>query len=149
MKTERADRFSENVERYRLALLEYARKCDWEKFKAKAGNLFDYVEVVEASEIENRFFRIFTSVLGVLVAIVAAIVNMDTSIHPELYQLRYSITVLAIAGSCFELYSYMTFRSFMIAKTIYRKKRRERFVKFIERDFRRIAFSQQLEQQAA
>jgi hypothetical protein len=98
MNKELADRFNDNVERYRLALLDYARKCDWETFKAKAGNLFDYVEVVEVSEIERRFFRIFKSVLVVLVAVIAAIVNMDPSIHPNLDQLRYSFTVLAVAG---------------------------------------------------
>ncbi len=149
MTRELAYRFNENVERYRLALLDLACRCDWDRFKAKAGNLFEYVEIVEASEIENRFFRIFKSVLVVLVAVIGAIVNMDTSLHPEYIQLRYSITVLAVAGTCFELYSYMTFRSFMIAKTIYRKKRKERFVRSIERDFREIAFIQQEEQRAA
>ena len=150
MKKELADRFNNNVERYRLALLDNARKCDWEKFKVKAGNLFDYCEVVEVSEIERRFFRIFSSVLVVVAAVIAAIANIDTSVHPDLHQVRYSITVLAVAGICFELYSYMTFRSFMIAKSIYRKKRKERFVKGIEQDFRQMAFNGQLgEQQAA
>ncbi len=149
MKKELADRFNENVERYRLTLLDYARRCDWDRFKTKAGNLFDYVEVVEVSEIERRFSRIFKSVLVVLVAVIAAIVNMDTSLHPDLERVRYSITVLAVAGTCFELYTYMTFRSFMITKSIYRKKRKERFIKGIERDFREIAFSYEQEQRQA
>ncbi len=150
MQKELADRFNDNVERYRLALLEHASKREWDRFKTKAGNLFDYVEVVEVSEIERRFFRIFKSVLIVLVAVFGAIANMNTAVHPDLQQVRYSITVLAIAGICFEVYSYMTFRSFMIAKSLYRKKRKERFVRGIERDFREIAFdSRQVERQAA
>ncbi len=152
MKKEFADRFSDNVERFRLALLDYARKHDWEKFKARAGNLFDYVEVVEVSEIERRFFRIFKSVLVVLVAAIAGIMNMDPVVHPGLDQLRYSFTVLAVAGISFEVYSYMTFRSFMIAKSLYRKKRKERFIRGIERDFREMVFSnnnQEEQRQAA
>jgi hypothetical protein len=150
MEKKLADRFNDNVERYRLMLLDHARTREWEKFKIKAGNLFDYVEVVEVSEIERKFFRIFSSVLVVLVAVIAAIVNMDTTINPDLQQVRYSITVLAVAGICFELYSYMTFRSFMMAKSIYRKKRKERFIRGIEKDFRELAFSaRQSEPQAA
>jgi hypothetical protein len=150
MKKDFADRFSDNVERYRRALLDYARRRDWETFKASAGNLFDYVEVVEVSEIERRFFRIFKSVLVVLVAVILAVVNMDTSIHPDLHQLRYSITVLGVAGICFELYSYMSFRSYMITKSIYRKHRKDRFIRGIEKDFREIvSISREHEQQAA
>ncbi len=150
MKKELAERFNENVERYRQALLEHARKCDWDRFKTKAGNLFDYVEIVEGSEIERRFLAIFKSVLVVLVAVIAAIVNMGTSVDPDLQQVRYSITVLAVAGTCFELYAYMTFRSVMIAKSIHRKTRKDRFIRGIEQDFREIAFSvQQEDRQAA
>lgn len=149
MKKELADRFNDNVERYRLALLDNARKSDWDRFKVKAGNLFDYVEVVEVAEIERRFFRIFKSVLVVLIAVIAAIVNMDTAIHPDLEHVRYSITVLAVAGICFEFYTYMTFRSFMIAKSIYKQKRKERFIRGIEQDFREIAFSEPRREQQA
>ena len=84
MEKELADMFSQVVERYRLALLHHARGCDWETFKTKAGSLFDYVEKIEMSEIESRFFRIFKSILAVLVAVVLAIANMDVSIHPDL-----------------------------------------------------------------
>jgi hypothetical protein len=149
MKKEFADSFNENVERYRMALLDHARKCDWDRFTAKAGNLFDYVEVVEVSEIERRFFRVFKSVLVVLVAVIAAIANMDPSVHPDLGQVRYSITVLAVAGTCFELYTYLTFRSFMITKSISRNKRKERFVRGIEWDFRQIDFSNQRQERQA
>lgn len=150
MQKELADRFNDNVERYRRILWDLADKSDWEKFRARAGNLFDYVEVVEVSEIERRFFRIFKSVLVVLVAVFIAIVNMDTAANPQLQHMRYSISVLAVAGICFEFYSYMTFRSFMIAKTLYRKKRKDRFIWGIQQDFREMAFSsRQQEKQAA
>jgi hypothetical protein len=138
MKKEFADRFNEEIERYRQALLYYARKCDWEKFKMKAGNLFDYVEGVELSETERRFFRIFKSVLVVLVAVVIALMNMDWTIIPGLERVRFSIIVLAIAGSCFEFYFFLNFRTYKDAKATYYQKRKDRFIRNIERDFRNM-----------
>lgn len=138
MKKEIADRFNEEVERYRRALLHYARTRDWDTFKKKAGNLFDYVEWIESSELENRFFRIFKSILVVLVAVVIAIVNMDVTVNPDLQRLRNSIILLAIAGSCFELYFYLDFRMYMDVKTTYYRKRRDTFIRNIEKDFREI-----------
>jgi hypothetical protein len=138
MKRDFADRFNEEVERYRQALLFYARKCDWETFKMKAGNLFDYVEWVELSETERRFFRIFKAILVVLVAVVIAIMNMDWTINPELQRIRFSIVLLAIAGSCFELYFFLNFRTYMEVKTTCYQKRKDRFIRNIENDFRKM-----------
>lgn len=136
MKKEFADRFSEEVERYRRALLQYARKCDWDTFKMKAGNLFDYVEVIELSETERRFFRIFKSILALLIGVVIAILNMDVTVHPDLARMKFSIILLALAGSCFELYFFLGFRKYMDVKTTYYKKRKDRFIRNIEKDFR-------------
>lgn len=138
MEKELADMFSQVVERYRLALLQHARRCDWETFKAKAGGLFDYVERIEMSEIESRFFRIFKSILAVLVAVALAIANMDASLHPDLGRVKYTIIVLAAAGSCFELWFFLNFRMYMIGKTIYYKKRKDRFIRNIEKDFKEM-----------
>ncbi len=138
MKKELAERFNEEVERYRRSLLQYARKCDWDKFKIKAGSLFDYVEVVEVSEVERRFFRIFRSVLVVLAAVVVAIANMNTGINPELLRIKYTIITLAIAGFCFELFFFLDFRMFMQSKSAYYKTRKDRFIRNIERDFRQM-----------
>ncbi len=136
MEKELAEKFNDVVERYRQALLHYARQCDWDMFKTKAGSLFDYVEVIELSEIERRFFRVFKSVLVVLVLAVAAIVNMDITVRPDLQRLRYTVIVLGIAGSCFEVYFFLTFRWFMVAKSLYHKKRKDRFIRNMEKDFR-------------
>lgn len=143
MKKELADRFSDEVERHRRALLYCARKCDWEAFKAKAGSLFDYVERIEISEIENRFFRIFKSILVVLAAVAAAVMSMDVSIHPNLNQVRYSIIVLGIAGSCFEFYFFLGYKKFMEAKSTYYDERKDRFIKGMEKDFREMTMTRQ------
>jgi hypothetical protein len=138
MKKELAERFNSEIERYRQTLLHHARSCDWDTFKMKAGNLFDYVERVELSEIENRFFKTFRAILLVLVVVVIAIINMDVSIHPDLQRLKYTILWLAIAGSCFELYFFLNFRRYMEIKITYYKKRKDRFIMNIEKDFRKI-----------
>ena len=54
-----ADTFNGEVEAYRRALIYFARKCDWVEFKARAGRLFDYLELVEAVVRERKFFRVF------------------------------------------------------------------------------------------
>lgn len=141
MEKELGERFNDEVERYRRALLYYARKCDWETFKTRAGSLFDYVEVIELSEIERKFFRIFRAVLVMLVAVLVAIANIDVSIHPALLRIRYTVIVLAVAGSCFELYFFLNFRMFMEAKSTLYKKRKDRFIRNIEQDFRGIITS--------
>jgi len=47
MDHEFAHRINEEIERYRNALLHYAKQCEWESFKSKAGALFDYLEKIE------------------------------------------------------------------------------------------------------
>lgn len=143
MKKELADKFNEEIERYRRALLQYARKCDWDTFKIKAGSLFDYVEWVEVSEIESRFFKIFKSILFVLVVILIAIVNMDVTINPDLQRLKFTVILAAIAGSCFELYFFIDFRMYMDVKTSYYKQRKDRFIRSIEKDFREISLDEE------
>lgn len=138
MKKEFAERFNTEVERYRRLLLHCARTCQWETFKMKAGNLFDYVERVERSETERRFSRIFSSVLAVLVAVVIAIINMDGSISPELQRVKFTIVMLAVVGSCFELYFFLNYKTYMEAKSTFYNKRKDRFIRNIERDFREI-----------
>jgi len=64
MKRELNERFNYEVDRYRKALLFYAKQCQWDTFKANAGRLFDYVESIEMSEIERRFFNISKIIVG-------------------------------------------------------------------------------------
>ncbi|HTP03547.1 MAG TPA: hypothetical protein VMM54_00140, partial [Nitrospirota bacterium] len=63
MDLEFAHRINEEIERYRNALLHHAKQCEWESFKSKAGALFDYLEKIELSEIQRKFFRMFKIIL--------------------------------------------------------------------------------------
>lgn len=128
--------FNEEVERYRRTLLSLARKCDWDAFKVQAGRLFDYVESIEMTEVERRFMRIFKIIMVILFIVLAFVWTMNPEMFPELARHKKGIVLMALAGGCFELYYYLSFRMFMEQKTKCYNKRRERFIRNIEQDFR-------------
>ncbi len=136
MKKELAERFNEEVDSYRNALLNCARKRDWETFKDKAGRLFDYVESIEFQELERRFFTIFSSILALLVLAVIALLSVDFQVHQELLRLKGAFILFALAASSFELYFFVNYRMYAEIKTTNYKKRRDHFIKNIEQDFR-------------
>ena len=128
--------FNQDVENYRKALIYHARISDWETFKAKAGRLFDYVEAIEYSELERRFFMNFNVILVVLIVVVVALFNIDFGVTPELMRLKNAFVLVGLGMSSFELYFYIDYRIYMRVKTVYYAERRERFIRNIESDFR-------------
>ena len=140
MKKELFESFNAEVERYRKALLFYAKKSEWDTFKTKAGSLFDYIESIEISETERRFFRLFRAVFACLAIVVLVIYRIDFQASAELLRLKTPALLFAASIGCFELYFYLNFRLYMESKTKYYRKRRERFIVNIESDFREIAF---------
>ena len=136
MKKSMHHKFNEEINRYKNSLLFYARKCDWDTFKVNAGRLFDYVESYEMSAIEQEFFRISKIIVLVLLLAVVLIFKLNPGIFPEAERLKEIMTLFAIAGCCFEVYFFFNFRKYMQGKTYYYKKRREKFIRNIERDFR-------------
>jgi len=139
MKSDMHRKFNDEITRYKNSLLFYARKCDWERFKINAGRLFDYVESIEMSEIERRFFNISKVVVIILCLAVAVIFKLNPGIIPEAERVKELLTLSAIAGCCFEVYFFFNFRKYMQGKTVYYKKRRERFIRNIENDFRNVS----------
>lgn len=140
MDNELYKRFNEEVNRYKNSLLFYAKKCEWETFKVNAGRLFDYVESIETSVIEKKFIRITKMILAVLFFIVVLIFKMNPDMYPELARVKELMILMAIAGCCFEVYFFYNFRTYMRSKTVFYKKRRERFIRDIERDFKHMTF---------
>jgi len=147
MKRQLAERFNQEVENHRKALLYYARKCDWETFEAKAGRLFDYVESIEFMELERRFFTVFNLILGVLILAIIGLLTVDFEVHRELFKFKNSFVMTTLAVSSFELYFFIDYRLYVGVKTRYYKKRRENFIRNIEKDFR--GFTVQKERSAA
>jgi hypothetical protein len=136
MKRRLEKQFNHDVENYRKALLYHARTSDWETFKAKAGRMFDYVEAIEYSELERRFFKNFNAILVVLIVMVVSLFNIDFAVTPELMRLKNAFVLVGLGMSSFELYFYVDYRIYMRVKTVHYSERRERFIKNIESDFR-------------
>jgi hypothetical protein len=133
-----ANRINEEIEQYKNALLHYAKQCEWEHFKSKAGALFDYLEAIELSEIQRKFFRMFILILFVRVIIIVIILKMNGEAYHSLLRFKDSMVIMAIAGSWFELYFFLNFRLYVEHKMSWHKKRREQFIRNMEKDLREI-----------
>ncbi len=139
MRRELAEQFNREVDNYRKNLIVLAQNCDWKGFEAKAGRLFDYVESIEFMEIERRFFRTFNLILCILILGVIGFLSIDFSLHQELLRFKYTFVATAIAASGFELFFFVDYRMFAQGRTFGYRKRRENFIRSIERDFRTYA----------
>jgi len=128
--------FNQDVENYRKALIYHARISDWETFKAKAGRLFDYVEAIEYSELERRFFKNFNVILVMLIVVVVALFNINYGVMPELMRLKNVFVLAGLGMSSFEVYFYVDYKIYLRVKTVHYAERRERFIRNIESDFR-------------
>ena len=135
MKRGRAEQFNQKVEAYRKALLYHSRTRDWQSFKVKAGRMFDYMEAVEHSELERRFYRNFSVILAVLTAIVVALFKVNVEVVPELIRFKNMMVLAGLGVSSFELYFYIDYRVYMRVKMVHYTERRERFIRNIEKDF--------------
>ena len=136
MRTGLEEQFNQEVENYRKALLYHAQIGDWEPFKAKAGRMFDYVEAIEYSELESRFFTHFNVILIALIAIVVALFKVDFAVTPALLRLKNTMVLAGLGVSSFELYFYLNYKIYMRVKTVHYPERREKFIRNLEKDFR-------------
>lgn len=130
--------FNAEVERYRNSLLYHAKACEWDTFKDNAGRLFDYVESIEISEIERKFFNISKVVIAVLSIVVVVILKLNIMDLPAIAGLKKIIILMGLAGGSFEVYFFCNFKMYMKYKANFYKKRKERFIIDIEKDFKGI-----------
>jgi len=107
-------------------------------FEKKAGILFDYLDAIERRVIERSFFIRFFFILAMLVATAVIIVKMDGQVFPVFLKYKNAMVLTAIAVSSFKLYFYVDFRMYVKAKMSWYKKRKEQFIKNIEKDFKEI-----------
>ncbi len=139
MTQELAKQFNAEVEGHRRALLYLASKREWEAFKARAGRLFEYLEKVEASERERRFYTIFYSILAVLTLGVIIVLGLMPQLSAGWFYQRRSLILAALAGCSFELFFYLNFRWYVEARMAGFLRRRAAFIRSIEQDFRTFA----------
>ena len=148
MTRERGARFNEDVERYRRALLYFARASDWKTFRTKAGRLFDYLESVEFAELERRFFKNFSFILAALIVIAISLFQVDFTAAPELLRLKYFMVLAGLGMGSFELFFYIDYRTYVRVRTVNYEERRERFIRSIQQDFASFAIRTELRQAA-
>ncbi len=129
-------KINEQVTTYKNSLAFYAQICKWDAFADSAGLLFDYLESVEMSEFERKFFSISKVVAAVLVLTVLFIIRLSTGAYPDLLRFKEVLILFAIGGCCFEVYFLYNFRMYKRGKTIYYEKRRKKFIRDIKVDFR-------------
>ncbi len=142
MTRELAKQFNSDVEQYRRSLLYFAGHCNWEEFKVRAGRLFEYVERIEASERERRFYTVFFCILGALGLGIVILLGIDPWVLAGPDQ-RQTLFVIALAGCGFELFFYLNFRRYAEVRMAGFRRRREMFIRNIERDFRSFAIRPQ------
>lgn len=136
MTRELARQFNEEVEQYRRSLVYFARKCEWDEFQKRAGSLFDYVERIEATERERRFFSVFNAILALLVVAVVAVLSLDPGAHGDWLKYKRAIVMTCLAASGFEFYFFLNFRWYAEMRKAGFMRRRELFIRNIEQDFR-------------
>lgn len=139
MDKELSIKFNEEVHRYRNALLFHAKQSEWDIFKSNAGSLFDYIESIEMSEFKRRFVRVMKILSVVLLFMVAVI--WQITVYPELEKVKDVILLLSIAGCCFGVYFFFNFRIYLKSKVKLYEKRKQKFIREVENDFREMTVS--------
>ncbi len=139
MTRELARQFNDEVERYRRSMLYFAVKRDWDEFKSRAGGLFEYVETVEATERERRFYAVFSAIRAMLVLGVLIVLGVDPRVNAVWAEHRQMALMLSLAGCGFEVFFYVNFRTYVQARMAGYQRRRDAFIRNIERDFRSFA----------
>lgn len=134
-----AEQFNNELKGYRSSLLYYAKMSNWVEFEAKAGRLFDYVETVEFSELERRFFNIFNPILMVMAAVLLALLGLDFETHQGWLSLKNAFIFTVIAAITFELFFFLNYRVYIGRRTQYYKRRRRKFIQDLLQDFRSYA----------
>lgn len=126
---------NKEVEQYRRALVHFAKAREWETFEKKAGILFDYLETIELTILERKFYSVFITILAVLVGIIA-ILKADGRFFPMITRYKEYVVLLAAFATCYELYFYLNYRLYVGVKMSRYKKRKEQFIRNIENDFK-------------
>ncbi len=142
MKRELLRAFNEKVDKYRIALRDYAKRREWDAFEKNAAELFDYVERVEISVVQRRFQKISAIIIVLLFIFASLILKVHIDATPELLRMKKLMVLTTIGGGGFEFFFVMNFRIYLGRKKAYYRKRRERFIKSIEDDFRNYCLPQ-------
>ncbi len=133
-----ADKMNREIEEFRRALIFEANNCDWDTFEGKAGMLFDYLESIEVSEIRRMFSLILRITGAVLLLAGLALALVSSGSNPPMLRFEAVLIVSIAGGLIFEALFFVDFRVVTRFKASHRSRRRKRFVRNIENDFRSL-----------
>jgi hypothetical protein len=136
MDRETRRKFNEQIGHYRIRLDLHAKKCDWEKFKLDAGRLFDYAEAIELSETRRRFLNVFRIILVLVVVCALYLFSPDPASILEIPRVKRAVIAAGAGGAFYDLFFYMNYRYYINAKALFYEKRRLRFIRGLEQDFK-------------
>ena len=86
---------NKEVEQSRRALVHVAKAREWESFEKKAGVLFDYLESIELTILERKFYSAFIMILAISVGIVIVILKADNRFLPMITRYKEYVVLLA------------------------------------------------------
>ena len=107
----------------------------------RAWSLLDFQSRESHPKTQESIFRITKIIVAVVFFMVILVVKMNPNTYPELARVNEIMTVTAIATSCFEVFFLFNYRMYMKGKLSCYRKRRERFIANIQRDFEYMTVS--------
>ncbi len=128
------EKLNAEIERYKKALLFFARVCDWESFRANAAKLFEYLESVEVSLLKKKFYRAVTIILIAIAAAVGVFSILSRNGGPFFEKYRVVVALGAAVGLFFELLLVLEMQLYLSFMASRQKRREARFIKGITDD---------------
>ncbi len=120
------------VGQYRQALRYFAGTCDWESFRSKAAQLFEYLESATAKLLEKRYQLTVAFALILLGAGILLFVALGRTNVLFFARHREAIALVMLAIFACELLLLLEFRLYLSIWASQQKKREDRFIKKIE-----------------
>ncbi len=123
---------SREIGQYRQALRYFAGACDWESFRSKAAQLFEYLESATATLLEKRYHLTVAFALLLLAAGILLFIALGRTNVLFFARYREAIALVMLAIYAFELLLLLELRLYLSIRASQQKKREDRFIKNIE-----------------
>jgi hypothetical protein len=131
-----ANKLIDEINRYKNALIFFAKTCDWFDFHSNAATLFEYLESVELSLLKRKLHQAIEIIPAALVLAIVIFSSVNITASPLLMKYREQIVLIAAAAILFELFLLVELRLFVNIKTKNHQKRKDRFIRNIEHVFK-------------
>lgn len=132
----RSNKLNDEISRYKKALIFFAKACYWFDFHSNAATLFEYLDSVELSLLKRKLRQVIEIVSVALVLAIVIFSSVNITDSPLLIKYRGQLVLIAAAAILFELLLLIELRLYVNIKTRNQQKRKDRFIRNIEHDFK-------------